>query len=251
MQSDKTAQVDLGDDFDEELQFNLQQILSPHDALEGSFKSKPSRDEELGGLVHYSGKDSPYNVSVKRLIAVDGFEDETLEQRMSLLVLNYSATCSAKDGRYSRIRTWLDFEDKPGAKKNTPSIPTIVAWAPFEEPLRWNQTEPEIHTKTEASIDVGGGAGGVEVKGHLGHENAETKNIRCFDEGFTEERFSRPPEERCNGIRWVLKHNKALNTGVTPKFRIAVLIARESDEPFEVAFGFRCDAGALANLQRD
>jgi hypothetical protein len=239
------------DGFDEEITFEFWPEVPPD---QGGLKIKDERDDER--IIKDDGKDKDYKVLVRRMMAIDGLADssvtdESKKQRMTLLVFDYDATCKATDGRYSQIRTWLDFEDLATTPEDDRAVPTVVAWGPFAVPQRWNENNPDV-VRTKGGGAELGASYIANAKLHGEMENQVTSKKRCFDSGMTEKRTSnRPYIYRINGVTWVLQENKDLELGTPPQFRTAVLLKRKTDSPFNITFNFRCRAGILQNIKNE
>ena len=242
------AQPDDG--FNAPIEIDLfEEYDSAEQVAQSGLKSQPTKyAKDDGGLLHYSGRDTPYTVSVERTLAVDGWEDASKQQAMSLLVLDYSTKCTDASGRFASIWSWIDLEDAKNTPQDKKAAPRVEAWAPFASERRWGENEDDVHT--EGGWKAGLGVTAKVVDAHIdvdGRKSRDKKEV-FFDKGLTTKRFSDFDDRRVNGVKWFLTHNKSLEQGVPPDFRLAILFRRKNDTPFDLIFGFRCAAGRLQDI---
>ena len=228
-------------DFDHPFEVNLCEEENPLEhEKQGGFKSYTTKGD--GEVVYESGRESDFSIMVERLLCVDGWENTEKEppQAMTLLVLEFTLACTDPDGRFESMTTTIEFEDR-GRSKNE-AKPEVDGWAPFMHMQRYNESEAEMHHKSTLGAEVGGGAAGATATVNAGLENEITSNRKYFDEGNAYPVFSKIDERR-NGVTWFLKQNSIQKAGISPEFRVAILLKRASQAPFLCKFRIRTRAG--------
>lgn len=234
---------------------NLKKEISSVEAVADNGVRLTTKDDE--SVVHHSRNDSSYNIRVRRLVAIDSTENnaaapDTNEAgqaepgKLTLLILDYEATCDHEDGRYSSIRTWVDIEDAAETLEGDRAKPEVLSWAPFEILRRFNTSEEEVKT-TQGGDAEAGITYMADAKMGIHKEREASKHMKFFTEGFAQARYAGQPKV-LNGVKWVLKENKSLESGVPPKFRTALLIRRRNDNPVMINYGFRCFNGPFSRV---
>jgi hypothetical protein len=91
------------------------------------------------------------------VLCVHGWEDVTHQQPMSLIVLGFHLSCSARKYRYQSVWVWLQFGEDTAAKPSplVRASPIVVAYAPFVKTARWNEASAEMRRKNVVGGTVG------------------------------------------------------------------------------------------------
>ena len=231
-------------DFDHTFEVSLYEEENPREhEKHGGFKSYTTKGD--GEVIYESGRESAFSITVERLLWVDGWEDTEKKQAMTLLVLKFALTCTDPDGRFESVTTTIEFEDRDSSEVE--ARPEIEDWAPFAHMHRYNKSEAEKHNKYTLGAEIGGSAAGATATVNAGLENESTWNRKYFDEGNARPLLHRINKRR-NGVEWFLKQNPVQKVGISPEFRVAILLRRASEEPFLFKFRIRTKAGMLKDF---
>ncbi|KAI1486281.1 hypothetical protein F5X96DRAFT_655766 [Biscogniauxia mediterranea] len=205
---------------------NIPLYRQPTAFPEGEVKAH-HKGGEYGQLVY--GKDkADYGITVERLVWVDGWR-ETIEDNghkkhhddMTLVVLKVAFATKTPDSKVEFAHLELRFKSQYKNGKD----PEVVAWGPFHRLEAWNSSSAQRRTNLK-----GEGKLGVDYVsfGVAGEDETAWDRID-FDCGKTDKLFNLTRDVPVqNGVRWKLKQNSLHNQGVTPEFRVAVLLKRPS-----------------------
>ncbi|KAI1819684.1 hypothetical protein F4861DRAFT_526013 [Xylaria intraflava] len=203
---------------------------------------------EFGALI-YGNETAVYDLSVERLVCVDGWRETTVDggkmrrgQEMTLMVVNF--VFAAKDPSSKVAFASAEFRFKSDKKEG--QDPEVVAWGPFRRRETWNASAAQRRVNF-------GAKGGINVNPislGLSGENETAWERVDFDSGQSEKLFNlTKPRPTPNGIRWSLKQNKLRRQGVTPEFRVAVLLSRSSSDPYLVDFRLKVHTGKVVEME--
>ena len=108
---------------------------------------------------------------------------------------------------------------------------------------RYNETTSEEQRDRGADGEIGTPEGlpvQAKIGGHFSKSSSWAQ--RFFDEGLANLRHD-DKRNLDNGVEWYLHHNKSQNHGVSPVFRVAILVKREDDELFFSHFLIKVKGG--------
>ncbi|RFU78594.1 hypothetical protein TARUN_3637 [Trichoderma arundinaceum] len=235
------------------LQFDLYYNRN-HEATLYSGEVKSYAVKERGSAI-YDNRKSGYTVSVERLLWVDGYEgspvgdeSKTSDREMTLVVLKIVLASHNPHIKFSFVKASLGFEDKDYKLDQGLSEPRVEAWAPFHSVERWN---PLIsHQKKSNKLDAGVklGYSGADLSGGWGSEGEAAWDRTVFDQGRSNAEIS-PITGSRNGVTWVLEQNDLENAGVSQEFWAAVLLSRNTPDPYLVQFRIDTRVGTLEDFK--
>ncbi|UKZ85226.1 uncharacterized protein TrAFT101_001096 [Trichoderma asperellum] len=220
--------------------------------MSGSVKSY---EVKADGSAVYDNKKSGYSVTADRLLWVDGWEKTTFEgankihhQEMTLVVLRIDLASHDPRRKFGSATISLVFEggdEKPFDSKNEPQV---QAWAPFHSTERYNFSKAS-HNKS-SKIEAGGQAGysGVNISGSRSSEHEISWDRAAFDQASSNPEISQHTGRR-NGITWILEQNELQNAGIPQTFYVAVLISRQTREPYVVKFQVEARIGTVEDFK--
>jgi hypothetical protein len=236
------------EDFDNGDELSLFEIKGGTTPDHGGLKSFKTKD---GGLVYYSDDPSGFTVSVERLLQVDGFEDDTEEQRMTLIVLKVVLASNDLGKVIEHVSFSMQFAERRFRKK---AKPRLLAWAPFDSMVRSNKTTVNAEQTFTSNAKLGGAGGGATGELSLGYEKKISWSPTYFASGNAFPLMDTDTEEETQeriGVRWVLASNPKEVSGVPPAITVAMLLSRATDEPYLAKFNVRVTGGRAHDLLRD
>ncbi|QYS93020.1 hypothetical protein H0G86_000411 [Trichoderma simmonsii] len=222
------------------------QAASYYEELEAKW-AKEKRD------TIYEDKKSGYNVSVERLLWVDGYEGCPLEgestisdREMTLVVLKIALASHNPSVKSSFMKASLTFEDTGNKQHQGLNEPRVEAWAPFHSMERQHLLIP-YETKMIMSRVIGSAS--------VGREPTKTKKKtqnktwhKVFNKWHSNPETS-PLTGHHNGITWALEQNGLERCDILQEICVAVLISRTSSEPYHVRFQVDTRLGALEDFK--
>lgn len=210
---------------------------------QGEFRSFKVNEESVS--IYDKAVKSSYSVSVQRLLWIDGYEDPTKKQEMTLVVLKMVFTSLNPDTRIGHVTATLRLRDKEKEGKNHPRP---EAWAPFREPERFNASTAQINTTYERDANAKAGFSGAEVSMGVKTGREISWNQVDFDEGHSAEVFR---DGKPSGVLWFMKQNQRQKAGVTPEIWAAVLFSRNSSDAYLAKFSLDVHAGTREELKNN
>ncbi len=227
--------------------------------LDLSLYRQPTTTREGAVKAHYKGggcgeliysKDSAdYRLTVERLVWVDRWRRTTKDEGhktrhddMTLVVLKFAFATKTPDSKVAFARTELRFKSQDKKGKD----PEVVAWGPFHRPETWNPSSAQRKTNVKGEGKLGTDQLSLSVAG----DNETSWDRIDFDRGKSKKLFSLNKEEATpNGVSWKLEQNKLHKQGITPEFRVAVLLKRSSTfDPYLVDLRLVAHTGTISAL---
>jgi hypothetical protein len=183
---------------------------------------------------------SLYKVQVLLAACVHGHMDEEKTKPASLILVDYNLNATAEGAVFTSVGTCFEFSDyQPrdgtgGGNNVAKASPEVVAYAPFKEPKRFNESTVDQSKNTTPSAEfspqfAGAGAGKIGYSS----EKTVTHTQRCFDQGMAGRDYD---GERPYRVWWSLTQNRSQNLGISPKLRLAMLVERMSYAKFQAVF---------------
>ena len=224
----------------DQLAAGLQLSLFEASLDEGTIRQRNNPAEQIQRMVITDrGLDSPFKIQVLLRACIHGMMSKKSSKPASLMVFDYFVVGTKEGARFSSIDTSFEFGEyvsptgQPQASAE-PALPSVVAFAPFEEPVRFNLTKAEETNKKKGELKLSPQVAGVGVgEVVLGGEKESKHDQRYFDRGLGGRHFE---DERAYLVWWNLIHNKKQNLGVSPKFRVAILVERNGTAKFQAKF---------------
>ncbi|KAF4997528.1 hypothetical protein FDECE_12058 [Fusarium decemcellulare] len=183
---------------------------------------------------------SPYKVQVILSACVHGYLDVERKKPASLILVDYNLNSTVDGAVFTSINTSFEFQlsqSHPGAL-----APQVIAYAPFKEPKRFNETSAKESKKHQPSAKVSpkfAGAGAGEVA--YAHENAKEHDQKYFDLGQAGRDYD--DKERGYRVWWNVIQNRSQKLGIPPQLRLAMLVERTSEEKFQAVFSIAPEGG--------
>ena len=138
--------------------FVLREEEDPPESIAGETKTNNvPKDEQQRRVVTFRDFESGLMASVEMVLCVHGWENPDKKQAMSLMVFEYTLHYTKTDHYIRSVRTEFVFDERTvstalgGERAN----PEVLAYAPFEKELRWNETTADV--KNERHGDAKGG----------------------------------------------------------------------------------------------
>ncbi|KID79733.1 uncharacterized protein G6M90_00g016590 [Metarhizium brunneum] len=218
---------------------------------EGTIRQKNTPTDQIQRMVITDrNPTSPYKIQVLLRTCIHGTMDIQTKQPASLIIVDYSIMITKEGARFSTVDTSFEFSEyltpaeqaEAAGSFSRGTCPSVIAYAPFEEPVRFNYMASEESKKTQLEVKLSPEVAGVKPgEVSFGQERESTYSRRYFDQGLGGRNFDQ------NGcayrVWWNLIQNKKDNAGVPPKFRVAILLQRTGTGKFQAKFGFAARGG--------
>ncbi|OCK83143.1 hypothetical protein K432DRAFT_441062 [Lepidopterella palustris CBS 459.81] len=180
-----------------------------------------------------------YIISVHLLTCVHGYLDPTRTKPASLMIFEYRLVCAEEKHNFTSVKTSLEFTEDTRSSADTKTLvrPHVLSFAPFERKVCWNEARVEIEVGSSAGAEVGVDASLATAKITLEGDKRKRGEKRYFTEGLAWTRKSRVEgQENYPEVWWYLRQNAWAQDGIPPDFRVAILLGRSSDFPFQANF---------------
>ncbi|KAN0069352.1 hypothetical protein V8E54_012367 [Elaphomyces granulatus] len=219
---------------------------------QGGFKTRnPKTDPRQRRFIHVS--DTKFNRTIEMVTCLHGWDTPQKNKAMTLIVVRFHLSCSTRNRRYKSVTLGFKFGEKNLLNVSTKSKPTVIAYAPFVETARFGETDVArtIRQKLEGTLGVNQIA---TAEARAGFEREEAYNRKYFNEGTANPIINEETNEMI-GVKWYLEQNAKQNDGVTPDFRIAVLLQRAvhqdgSQPQFIGTLDLETEAGLLEDFRQ-
>lgn len=233
--------------------FILYEEVNPPDAVVGETKTKNNPpNQPQRPVVTYRGIESDFKVSVEMALCVHGWNTPEKKLPMSLMVFDYRLLYAKRDHHVASIKTQFTFNEAQSPKAVAQvgaarAEPQVVAYAPFERKVTWNETEADVKTQGYGSGKVGWNSGVTAELGGGGQK--EVSHIqRCFAQGQASRQYNNK-NGKWDRVFWFLQQNDRQGDGVPPTFSVAILLRRASQAKFEGTFSIRLEAGLWEDIK--
>ncbi|KAK1750548.1 hypothetical protein QBC47DRAFT_393691 [Echria macrotheca] len=214
------------------------------------------RSEYKGGAtgrVIYDKDKADYDLTVERLVWIDGWQETTGEgdnkqhhQEMTLVVLKFVFETKTKDSKVSYALAELRFKSDDEDGKD----PEVVAWGPFRRRETWNVSAAQRRVLNKADAGLKAGMGGPDVTVGLAREDETSWERIDFDCGSSKDLFNLKKDNPMpNGVMWKVQSNRLHKQGVTPELRIGVLLKRPVPGPYRVDFRLTAHTGTISKIR--
>lgn len=168
---------------------------------------------------------------------------------MSVMVFYYIMMCTKRNDYVKSVKTKFTFdeaafpaESRPG---EGPANPSVVAYAPFEREMRWNESEADVKNQAHADASVGVSHGAsAELSG--GKEKEVSHTQKFFTRGQVRRQYN-IGTGKWHGVVWFLQQNESQGDGVPSTFSVAILLKRASNANLKGNFSIRVEAGHWEN----
>jgi len=191
-------------------------------------------DDLQSSVIIDRGRKSNYKVQALLKTCIHGVMDSTSNVPASLIIVEFSLTPIAEQGRYSSATMTFDFSphmvDASGCtvqQVNVLDTPNVIAYAPFRDAGRWGSTTAQEDTSHKAELELGA-EGIIGGKMRYAYEAASSHEQRYFTQGLAGWHFMRD-HDIADHVWWNLQHNFSQRSGVPPHFRTAILVTRRAE----------------------
>ncbi|KAL2046275.1 hypothetical protein N7G274_001722 [Stereocaulon virgatum] len=230
--------------------FVLREEEDPPESVAGETKThNVPKNEQQRGVVTFRDSEPGLTVSVEMVLCVHGWENPDKQQAVSLMVFDYKLHYTKGDYYIRSVETEFVFDEMTvstalgGERAN----PEVLAYAPFEKELRWNETTADVKNERHGDAKVGGNyiataevsAGGAK---EISHQQ------KYFDRGVASRKYNNK-SRRWDRVSWFLQQNGIQGHGVPSTFSVAILLRRASDPMYTGTFDLRVEAGLWENLK--
>ncbi|KAI1128237.1 hypothetical protein F5Y10DRAFT_240836 [Nemania abortiva] len=199
-------------------------------------------DEVQRSVITDRGLTSPYKVQALLSACIHGTLDPDSKTPASLIVVDYQL--EALEGVFTSATTSFTFTEYtgPNRKGDEPvSAPTVLAYGPFEYLAKLNPSTATERTMNNQELDIKPEVSGVSIGGpKFAHESESTHEQRYFESGRAGRHFE---HGRAHNVWWNLVYNRSQKLSITPKFRVAMLVQRESESKFQADFKIAARGG--------
>jgi hypothetical protein len=203
----------------------LMEDVDPSIDQGGRLKTRnPKKDPRQRRFVHVADTRSKFKKTIEMVTCLHGWTSAEKTKAMTLIIIRFHLSCSARNHHYKTATIRFSFGEKKGSPRK--ANPTVVAYAPFVEFSRYNETEVArtIRKSLEVSLGVDKYVTG-EGKASMEQEEAYTR--KYFDKGTANPIIDEEDANRMLGVEWYLEQNEKQADGVSPDFRVAVLLERD------------------------
>lgn len=211
---------------------------------EGTTRKKNDKNDPIQRrVITDRGVNSPYKIQAILRACVHGtMTKKTPEspepQPGSLIVVDYTLINNKEGAYFTSVETTYKFSeyvDKSKGGKPTGVCPSVVAFAPFDVPVIYNESTAEETGQNTAQLEIAPEFNGIKIASIVLGKDTESKHEqRYFDIGTAGTHFD--AKSRPNMVWWNVIHNRSQKLGVSPKFRVAMLVAREDNSKFQAKF---------------
>ncbi|KAH7157943.1 hypothetical protein B0J13DRAFT_543145 [Dactylonectria estremocensis] len=194
------------------------------------------------------GATSDYKVQALLRACIHGRMAGALSNPASLIVIEYQLQSLKEDSVFTSVTTSFTFSEHNNPSEEDKSSPSVIAYAPFERPVKLNQSTATEGNTTTLQLTIDPEVNGIRIGGFTwGRDNASTHEQKYFEQGRAGRHFD---HGRANVVWWNLVHNKSQGSEVTPQFRVAILVERKSDNKFEADFKIAAKGGFGYKIQQ-
>ena len=212
--------------------------LYPASLDEGALRAKNEPGEVEREVITDRSPGSPYKVQAILRTCIHG----TLTKGgppASLIVVDYRLQIAKEGARFSKVTTSFKF-----ASHGQGLSPSVIAYSPFEQQLRWNHTQVTKTSDTSLEAEFSPEVQGINVGSLTASRESGSEWVqRSFDRGLGTRHYTNDRPRRAHIVEWTLLANKRQREGVAPSFRVAMLVAREGNGQFEAKFTISAHGG--------
>ena len=230
--------------------FMLLEEEDPPETIAGETKTKNNpEDEPQRDVITSRGLESDLTASVQMVLCVHGWEKPDKKQAMSLMVFDYKLHYTKRDHYISSVKTEFIFDEATLATElgEERADPEVVAYAPFERELRWNETEADV--KNEGHGDAKLGANFVvKAEASAGGAREISRQQKYFDRGVASRKYNNK-SRKWDRVHWFLQQNASQGHGVPSTLSVAILLRRASNANYKGTFDIRIEAGFWEDLK--
>ena len=230
--------------------FTLLEEQNPPETIDGETKThNHPANQSQRDVVTYRNVTENYSISVEMPLCVQGWENPEKKQAMSLMVFEYRLVYVQRDCFVKSVKTSFVFDEAASSAEEQesqgPANPSVVAYAPFESPMRWNETDAEVKYQAHGSGKIGINYG-AQAELSAGGEREASHTQKFFSRGLATRKFNNTTR-KWDEVSWFLQQNESQRDGVPSNFSVAILLKRESNANFKGTFNIRTEAGRWAD----
>jgi hypothetical protein len=168
----------------------------------------------------------------------------------SLIIVDYQLQSLKDSSVFTSVTTSFKYSECSGAQNPAPQekcSPNVIAYAPFERPVKFNQTTAtEGHTNS-SQLEIAPEVKGIKIGSlQFGHGSSSEHEQKYFERGRAGRHFE---HGKATLVWWNLVHNTNQGAEITPQFRIAMLVERKSNSKFQAEFNIAARGGFGYKIQ--
>ena len=214
---------------------------------EGELKTRNFPSDEVHRRVvtdRGESDDSKFKVEVQLVTCVHGTFSPARPSPTSLIVFEYQLHCLEAKHVFKSVTTSFEFSEKEILTRSAPdptemATPSVIAYAPYAQ-RRFNTTTSEIGRKRGAEIAAGAEFMPTNLESKLYREKEESHTQEYFEKSESGRHY-KAEEKRHHKVWWKMTQNSSQGHGISPAFRVAILLSRTSDSPFLGTFNIDID----------
>ncbi|KAF4946952.1 hypothetical protein FGADI_10768 [Fusarium gaditjirri] len=207
-------------------------------------------DEVQRSVITDRGATSDYKVQALLRACIHGNMAGETSSPASLILVDYQLQSLKSDKVFTAVTTGFTFSEYLGNLSNETkdkSLPTVIAYAPFERPVKLNQSTATEGTTQNAQMTLEPEVGGIKIgSAGFGGEKTSSHEQKYFEQGRAGRHFD---HGRAHVVWWNLVSNKSQGSEITPQFRVAMLVERKSNAKFQADFKIAAKAGVGYKVQ--
>ncbi|KAM0344166.1 hypothetical protein ACHAPU_007888 [Fusarium lateritium] len=207
-------------------------------------------DEIQRSVITDRGATSDYKVQAVLRACIHGRMDGESSNPASLILVDYQLQSLKSDSVFTSVTTGFTFTEYSGISSSAAqdeSSPAVIAYAPFERPVKLNQSTATEGSAKNAQLNLEPEFSGIKIGSiKVGGEKTSSHEQKYFEQGRAGRHYDRG---RPHMVWWNLVHNRSQGSEVTPKFRVAILVERKSDAKFQADFKIAAKGGFGYKIQ--
>ncbi|WAO96318.1 Hypothetical protein NCS54_01398700 [Fusarium falciforme] len=193
------------------------------------------------------GATSDYKVQALLRACIHGRMDGASSSPASLIVLDYQLQSLKQDSIFTSVTTSFTFSEHPDTSEESKALPSVIAYAPFERPVKLNQSTATEGKTTTTQFSISPQVKGISLGNFtLGRDKTSSHEQKYFEQGRAGRHYD---HGRPNLVWWNLVHNRSQGSEVTPQFRVAILIERKGSAKFQADFKIAASGGFGYKIQ--
>lgn len=217
-----------------------QQFLAQHQAVskiyvaspeDGEGKTRNSPPQQVQRPVITNWRDTSFSRAIDLETCVHGTWSTADPTPATFLVFRCEFVCLKKRNRLESIKIHFRFVNTDPDENGELAYPDVVARGPYFR--KYNASEGERQDENEATLDIGAAAeakAGIQLR----RKRGETHTQQYFEKVSSGRDYVQEGGvSRHEGVWWRFTQNESQDSGLTPGFRVAILLCRKNQAPFD------------------